>query len=63
MGFHHLIDELGNTYSSFTVEFIAADSYLEPGWYWTPYTPRGQQEPNGPFKTQGDAMRDAGKVQ
>jgi hypothetical protein len=63
MTFHQLVDDAGQTYSTYCVEFIAADPYLEPGWYWTTYYPRGHGDMIGPFKSQGDAMRDASLVQ
>ena len=74
MGYHSFIDELsaagaaGNAYGSFVLEFIAADPYLEAGWYWTACFPsaarRGfgclnDSDPVGPFETMEDAMRDA----
>jgi hypothetical protein len=69
MGYHSFtaphygaaIDELGNAYGSFVIEFIAADPYLEPGWYWTACFPSclNDSDPQGPFETSEDAMRDA----
>lgn len=64
MGYHSFIDELGNAYGSFVLEFIACDPYLEPGWYWTATFPGclHDSEPVGPFRTSADAMRDATSV-
>ncbi len=64
MGYHQFIDELGNAYGSFVLEFIAADSFLEPGWYWTATFPGclPDSEPVGPFETMEDAMRSAQDV-
>ena len=64
MGYHQFIDELGNAYGSFVIEFIAADPYLEPGWYWTACFPGclPDGESIGPFTTQEDALRDAQQV-
>lgn len=61
MGYHSFIDELGAAYGSFVIEFIAADSFLEPGWYWTACFPGclNDSDPVGPFDTQEDAMRSA----
>ena len=64
MGYHSLVDELGNAYGSFVLEFIAADPYLEAGWYWTACFPSGVTncDPEGPFETYEQALRDAQKV-
>ena len=64
MGYHSFIDELGNAYGSFVLEFIAADPFLEAGWYWTACFPSAATncDPEGPFETYEQAMRDAQKV-
>ncbi len=64
MTFHQLVDEAGQTYGSFAVEFIAADPFLEAGWYWTACFPGclNDSDPVGPFKSEEDAMRDANNV-
>ena len=64
MGYHSFIDELGNAYGSFVIEFIAQDPYLDPGFYWTACFPGclNDSDPVGPFETMEQAMRDANNV-
>jgi hypothetical protein len=64
MGYHQFIDELGNAYGSFVLEFIAADPFLEAGWYWTACFPGclNDSDPVGPFTSSEEALRDAQKL-
>ena len=64
MGYHQFIDELGNAYGSFVLEFIAADPFLEAGWYWTACFPGclNDSDPVGPFASSEEALRDAQRL-
>lgn len=44
-------------YGAFTVEFVACDPYLEPGWYWVALG--NEEQPHGPFSTYRKAEQDA----
>lgn len=44
-------------FGAFTVEFVACDPYLDPGWYWVAFG--NEQHPHGPFETYGKAEQDA----
>lgn len=53
--------ETAEEYGSFTIEYIAADPYLDPGFYWQACFPGclPDSEPVGPFKSYAAALEDA----
>ena len=62
MTYHSFIsEETMEAYGSFTVEFIACDPYLEPGWYWLACWPSclPDGDPQGPFESYSLAFSNA----
>lgn len=62
MTYHRFKDfETAEEFGSFTVEFIACDPYLEPGWYWFACWPGclPDGDPQGPFESYEKAVSDA----
>ena len=57
--FRHL--ETAEEFGSFLIEYIAADPYLDPGFYWQACFPGclPDSEPVGPFSSYAAALEDA----